>query len=88
MLPEDGPPDVSGTTGTPAEPELPPDRVSGATGVLTSTPPLGVPASLRLLGWVPDPTAAGELPGLSSLRQSQPLVASVPQTSTADSQGL
>lgn len=88
MLPEDGAPDVSVTAGTPAEPELPPDRVSGATGVLISTPPLGVPASLRPLDWVPDPTAAGELPGLDSLRRSQPLMASVPQTRTAESQDL
>lgn len=72
VLPEDGAPEVSGTGGIPAEPELPPLRMSGATGVLTSTPLLAVPASERPLEEVPEPTAAGELPGLDSLRRSQP----------------
>lgn len=72
VLPEDGAPEVSGTAGTPADPELPPFRVSGAAGVLTSTPLLGVPASERPLEVLPEPTAAGVLPGFDSLRRSQP----------------
>ena len=72
VLPEDGAPDVSGIGPTPADPELPPLRVSGATGVLTSTPLLGVPASDRPFDVLPEPTAAGVLPGLDSLRRSQP----------------
>jgi hypothetical protein len=85
VLPVDGAPEVSGTGATPAEPELPPLRVSGATGVLTSTPLLGVPASLRPFDVLPEPTAAGVLPGLDSLRRSQP--ASAAATSNPHRQG-
>lgn len=73
LLPDVGAPEVSGIGPTPAEPLLPPPRLSGAEGVLTSTPLLGVPASERPLLLVPEPTAAGVLPGLDSLRRSQPL---------------
>ena len=73
LLPDEGAPDVSGIGFMPAEPLLPPPRLSGAEGVLTSTPLLGVPASERPLLLVPEPTAAGVLPGLDSLRRSQPL---------------
>ncbi|MDB5932404.1 MAG: hypothetical protein JWR60_4111 [Polaromonas sp.] len=72
MLPEEGPPEVSGTGATPAAPVLLPPRASGAAGVATSVPVLGLPASVRPLELVPEPTAAGELPGLDSLRLSQP----------------
>jgi len=76
VLPEDGAPEVSGIGATPADPELPPLRVSGAAGVLTSTPLLGVPASERPFDVLPEPTAAGVLPGLDSLLRSQPARAS------------
>jgi hypothetical protein len=72
VLPVDGAPDVSGIGATPADPELPPLRMSGAAGVLTSTPLLDVPASERPFDVLPEPTAAGVLPGLDSLRRSQP----------------
>lgn len=67
---------MSGTGATPADPELPPLRVSGAAGVLTSTPLLGVPASERPFDVLAEPMAAGVLPGLDSLRRSQPARAS------------
>jgi len=74
MLAVEWPPDVSGVGATPAGPVLPPLRISGAAGVLFSTPLLAVPASDRPLEVLPEPTAAGLLPGLDSLRLSQPAV--------------
>ena len=80
VLPDDGAPEVSGIGATPADPELPPLRVSGATGVLTSTPLLAVPASERPFDVLPEPTAAGVLPGFDSLLRSQPARATTATT--------
>ena len=68
-----GPPDVSAVGTDPLGPLLPPPVVSGAVGERTSASLLGVLASLRLFDVLPEPTAAGELPGLDSLRLSHAL---------------
>ncbi len=73
LLSEVGPPEVSAVGFEPLKPLLPPPRLSGAEGVRTSTPSLGVPASLRPLDLLPEPMAAGLLPGFDSLRLSQAL---------------
>jgi hypothetical protein len=71
LVPDDGAPEVSGVGIDPLKPLLPPPRASGAVGVRTSTPLLGVSASLRPLEVLPEPIAAGLAPGLDSLRRSQ-----------------
>ena len=65
LLPEEGPPDVSGVGTEPLKPLLPPPRASGAAGVCTSAPleELGCELALPLALPVPDPTLAAGLLG-------------------------